>query len=46
MGQRVFDKSGDIMKSTLEICLKNKMYNKCILPAMTYVYETWKIKIT
>ena len=25
------------------MCLKRKVYNQCVKPAMTYGYETWKL---
>ena len=25
------------------MCLKRKVYNKCIVPAMTYGCETWRL---
>ena len=31
----------DILTSNAPICLKRKLYNQCILPAMTYASETW-----
>ena len=43
IGWKAFYKNKDIMKSTLPICLKRKVYNECIIPAMTYGCETWKL---
>jgi len=31
------------MKGTLPTCLNRKVFNQCILPAMTYGAETWKL---
>ena len=33
----------DVLKSKLPICLKRKVYNQCVIPAMTYGCETWKL---
>ena len=35
----------DIFKSNLAICLKRHVYNSCVLPAMTYGAEAWKLTI-
>ena len=32
-----------IFKSNLAICLKVRVYNSCVLPAMTYGAETWTL---
>ena len=32
-----------ILKSKMPICLKRKIYIQCVIPAMTYVCETWKL---
>merc|ERR1711942_423048 len=31
------------LKSKMPICLKRKIYNQCVIPAMTYGCETWKL---
>ena len=36
-------KHRDIFRSNLAICLKRKVYNSCMLPAMTYGAETWTL---
>jgi hypothetical protein len=33
----------DILKSKMPLCLKKKIYNQCVIPAMTYGCETWKL---
>ena len=38
-----FGKNQDILKSKMPICLKRKIYNQCVIPAMTYGCETWKM---
>ena len=38
-----FGKNRDIFKSKMPICLKRKIYNQCVIPAMTYGCETWKL---
>lgn len=30
-----------IRKRNMSLCLKGKMLNQCVLPALTYVAETW-----
>ena len=39
-GWGAFAAHSDIMKSNMPICLKRKVYNTCVLPAMTYGAET------
>ena len=36
-------KNSDIMKSSMPICLKRKVFDQCILPAITYASETWTL---
>lgn len=31
------------MENTLPVCLKHKMYDEYIMPAMTYKWKTWKL---
>ena len=33
----------DILKSKMPICLKHKIYNQCVIPAITYGCKTWKL---
>jgi hypothetical protein len=42
-GWQAFGRHNQIMKGTLPICLKRKVFNQCILPAMTYGAETWTL---
>ena len=35
-GWQAFERHNTIMKGTLSTCLKRKVFNQCILPAMTY----------
>ena len=42
-GWVAFNKYRDIMKSKIPICLKRKVYNQCVLTAMTYGSQTWAI---
>ena len=46
LGWKAFGKQRHIMKSSLPICLKRKVYNQCILPTMIYGSETWKLTKT
>ena len=32
-----------VLKSNIPNNLKNKLYNQCVLPAMTYASETWTL---
>ena len=43
IGWKAFYKNRDVLKSNLPTCLKRKVYNACIIPAMTYGCETWKL---
>ncbi|WP_440994831.1 hypothetical protein [Cysteiniphilum litorale] len=43
IGWKAFGMNRDVLKSTLPMCLKRKIYNSCIIPAMTYGCETWKL---
>ena len=40
-GWGAFSKYRDIMRSKIPMCLKLKVYNQCIQPAMTYRCQTW-----
>jgi hypothetical protein len=40
-GWKAFNENKDILTSNAPMCLKRKLYNQCILPAMTYASETW-----
>ena len=42
-GWTAYAKHRDIFKSNFVICLNRKVYNSCVLPAMTYGAETWSI---
>ena len=42
-GWTAFNKNRDIMKSKVPMCLKRKVYNQCVLTAMTYGSQTWAI---
>ena len=42
-GWQAFGRYSNIMKGNLPICLKRKVYNQCILPAISYGSETWTL---
>ena len=42
LGWKAFGRQSKIMKSSLPICLKRKVYNQCMLPTTIYGSETWK----
>ena len=42
-GWTAYAKHRDIFKSNFAICLKRKVYNSCVLPAMTNGAETWSL---
>ena len=42
-GWQAYGTRSIIMKGTLPTCLKRKVFNQCILPAMTYGAETWTL---
>jgi hypothetical protein len=42
-GWAAFNRSRDIMKSKMPVCLKRKVYNQCVLGAMTYRCQTLAI---
>jgi hypothetical protein len=42
-GWGAFSKYRDILKSKMPMCLKRKLYNQCIQPAMTYGSQTWAL---
>ena len=39
----MFERNSDIMNSSMPICLKRKVFDQCILPAITYASETWTL---
>ncbi len=41
MGWSAFGKQNLVMNSNLPLSLKRKVYNKCILPVLTYGSDTW-----
>ena len=43
IGWMTFGRNRDIFKSKMPLCLKRKIYNQCVIPAMTYGYETWEL---
>ena len=54
LGWKEFGKMNTLSKSNMPICLKRKVFNQCVLPALAYRCETWtlntkaaqKLKIT
>ena len=42
-GWGAFSQYRDILKSKMPMCLKRKLYNQCIQPAMTYGSQTWAL---
>ena len=42
-GWEAFAKYRDILKSKMPMCLKRKVYNQCIQPAMIYGCQTWAV---
>ena len=42
-GWQAFGRYSTIMKGNLPICLKRKVYNQCILPAISYGAESWTL---
>ena len=42
-GWTAYAKHRDIFKSNIPISLKRKVYEACIIPAMTYAAETWSL---
>ena len=38
LGWKAFGRQSKIMKSSLPICLKRKVYNQCVLPTMIYIW--------
>ena len=42
-GWSAFGNLSDIMRSSIPICLKRKVFNQCVLPAMMYGSETWAV---
>ena len=42
-GWSAFGKNSIILKSNMPLCLKRKVFNQCILPALTYGAETWTL---
>ncbi len=45
LGWAAFGKLRNIFSSNLPQCLKTKVYNQCVLPAMTYGTETWSLTV-
>ncbi len=43
MGWSAFGKQNLVMNSSLPLSLKRKVYNQCILPALTYGSEAWRL---
>ncbi|KAA5634901.1 hypothetical protein F3G63_34400 [Pseudomonas aeruginosa] len=43
LGWSAFGKFREILTSQIPQCLKTKVFNQCILPAMTYGAETWTL---
>ncbi len=43
MGWSAFGKQNLVMNSKLQLSLKRKVYNQCILPVLTYGAETWRL---
>ncbi len=43
MGWSAFSKHNPVMNSTLPLSLKKKVYNQCILPVVTYGWDTWRL---
>jgi len=42
-GWGAFGKLNEVMQSNMPLCLKRKVFNQCVLPAMTYGSETWSM---
>ncbi len=42
-GWSAFGKLSEVMQSNMPLCLKRKVFNQCVLPAMTYGSETWSM---
>ena len=42
-GWAAYAKHWCIFKSNLAICLKRQVYNSCVLPAMAYGADTWRL---
>ena len=40
-GWRTMGKHSSIFRSKMPMCLKRKVFDHCVLPAMTYGCETW-----
>ena len=43
LGWSAFGRQNNILRSSLPLCLKRKVFNQCILPVMTYGSETWTL---
>jgi len=43
IGWKTFGLNRDILKSNMLMCLQRIVYNQCVIPAMTYGCETWKL---
>ena len=42
-GWKSFNDHKIVLKSSIPNSLKKKLYNPCVLPAMTYASETWTL---
>lgn len=42
-GWNAFGKNTITLKSNMTLCLKRKVLNQCILPALTYKAKTWTL---
>ena len=43
LGWSAVGKQGNILRGSLPLCLKRKVFNQCVLPVMTYGSETWTL---
>ena len=41
LGWSAFGRHSNILRGSLPLCLKRKVFNQCVLPVMTYGSETW-----
>ena len=41
LGWSAFGRQNNILRGSLPLCLKRKVFNQCVLPVMTYGSETW-----
>ena len=42
-GWIAFNNYRDILRSKIPMCLKRRVFNQCVLPAMTYGSQTWAL---